>query len=116
MADMTDIVKTSINKNPELAGVYERLVAEVKKFGAVTVEEKKSSVHIKAKSGFAGVHPRKDNLIVQIVSDAPIADLRIFKTEQVSKNRFHNHVRVSSTSEIDGKLKEWLKAAYDLMG
>jgi hypothetical protein len=113
---MSNIVKTAIDKNPELKGVYERLVAEVKKFGGVTVEEKKTSVHIKAKSGFAGVHPRKEGLIVQIVSDAPIADVRVFKTEQVSKNRFHNHVRVSRVGEIDGKLKGWLKAAYDLMG
>jgi len=113
---MSDIVKTAINKNPELKGVYERLVAEVKKFGRVTVEEKKTSVHIKAKAGFAGVHPRKDNLIVQIVSAAPIADSRVFKTEQVSKNRFHNHVRVSRVAEIDGKLRGWLKAAYELMG
>ncbi|MGH8003871.1 MAG: DUF5655 domain-containing protein [Limisphaerales bacterium] len=113
---MSNIVKTAINRNPALKGVYERLVAEVKKFGPVTVEEKKTSVHIKAKAGFAGVHPRKDGLIVQIVTDAPIADPRVFKTEQVSKNRFHNHIWVGDVAEIDGKLKEWLKAAYDLMG
>jgi hypothetical protein len=27
-----------------------------------------------------------------------------------------NIVRVSRALEIDGKLEEWLKAAYDLMG
>jgi hypothetical protein len=34
------------------------------------------------------------------------------KTEQVSKNRFHNELKLNSPDEIDEELLGWLKDAY----
>jgi hypothetical protein len=36
------------------------------------------------------------------------------KTEQVSKNRFHNELKLNSPDEIDEELLGWLKDAHIL--
>lgn len=64
--------------------------------------------------GFAGVHPRKSYLILNLRTDAVIESPRIVKSEQVSKNRFHNEVKLTSPQEIDEELLGWLKEAYAL--
>ena len=40
--------------------VYDRILAATAKFGAVKVEEKTTSVHLVAKTAFAGLHPLGD--------------------------------------------------------
>jgi uncharacterized protein DUF5655 len=44
----------------------------------------------------------------------PIQSQRITKTEQVSKSRFHNEVKLASPSDVDEELLGWLKDAYRL--
>ncbi len=44
----------------------------------------------------------------------PVASPRIAKSEQVSKNRFHNELKLTSPDEIDAELLSWLKDAYAL--
>lgn len=105
---MTDIVETTIRKNQPLQKIYDSLVKELRKLGSVQIEPKKTSVHVKAKSAFAGIHPRKGYLILQIISERPIESKRIVKIEKVSENRFHNHLKISGQEEIDSKLKGWL--------
>jgi len=41
------------------------------------------------------------------------ADVQIW-SEQVSKNRFHNELKLSSPDEIDAELLAWLNDAYAL--
>ena len=53
-------------------------------------------------------------MLLNIRSDKPIASSRVRKTEQVSKNRVHNELLVSSPAEIDAELLAWLAAAYSL--
>ncbi|MBI3872076.1 MAG: DNA replication protein DnaC [candidate division Zixibacteria bacterium] len=112
---MANVVIETIDKNPTLKRTYRHLLRQLRRVGPITVEEKKTSVHLKAKSGFAGVHPRKDHLVLQIVSAAPIKSPRVFKVGQASKSRYHNHVRLARESDVDGVLLEWLSEAYTLM-
>jgi hypothetical protein len=72
---------------PEVNDLYRRLITEVNKFGEITVEEKKTSFHIKGGAAFAGVHPRKQYFILNIVSAAPIKSARVVEQEQVSAHR-----------------------------
>lgn len=95
--------------------LYPKLLSEVEKFGTVTVEEKKSSIHWKNRAAFAGVHPRKEYFILNIVSAAAIDSPRVVKQEQVSKSRYHNEVRIEKEGDIDSELMGWLKKAYELM-
>lgn len=100
---------------PEVRDLYKILLGEIKKFGEVIEEKKKTSIHLKSGKAFAGVHPRKNYFILTIVCSSPIKSPRIIKTEQVSKNRFHNELKVGRPADINVELLAWLKDAYHLM-
>ena len=99
---------------PEVNDLYRRLITELNKFGKITVEEKRTSFHIKSCAAFAGVHPRKQYFILNIVSAAPIKSPRIVEQEQVSAHRFHNRVKIEKVEDINKELLGWLKEAYTL--
>ena len=101
-------------KEPMVRVIYDQLVAHLRRFGPVHEEPKKTSIHLANKSGFAGVHTRKSHLILNIRSDHPIDSPRIIKSEQVSKSRYHQEVKLQSPDEIDSELLTWLQAAYAL--
>lgn len=103
------------SRNQIVKELYQSLLKELKQFGPVIEEPKKTSIHLKNKAGFAGVHPRKDYLIVNIVTSETIISPRIVKQEQVSKSRFHNEIKLESPQDIDAELISWLQSAYTLM-
>lgn len=100
---------------PVVNDLYKILLAEIKKFGEVTEENNKTSIHLKSTKVFAGVHPRKNYFILNIVSARPIQSPRIIKTEQVSRNRFHNELKIEEPADINVELLGWLKTAHELM-
>ncbi|HKI55223.1 MAG TPA: DUF5655 domain-containing protein [Anaerolineales bacterium] len=99
-------------KEPVVRSIYDRILKEVKKFGKVFEEPKKTSIHLANKSAFAGVVTRKTALILNIKSSAPIKHARITKSEQVSASRFHQEVKLISPDEVDPTLIGWLQEAY----
>ncbi|HYL39551.1 MAG TPA: DUF5655 domain-containing protein [Bryobacteraceae bacterium] len=94
--------------------LYRELLAAAKHIGPFREEIKKTSVHLTRGSAFAGVHPRKQHLIVTIKAEKPIRSARIAKAEQVSKNRWHLDVKIAASSDIDSELLGWLRQAYAL--
>jgi len=115
---MTETIYTSTalftGKDEVVQVIYTRLLEELGKLGPFQEEPKKTSIHLVRNTGFAGVHPRKSYLYLNLRTDYPIDSPRIAKTEQVSKNRFHNDLKLNSTDEIDEELLGWLKDAYVL--
>lgn len=101
--------------SPVVKDLYQTLLVELRKLGEFSEEVKKTSIHLKSGKAFAGVHPRKDYFILNIVSDNPIKNPRILKSEQVSKNRYHNELKVEKPADINMELLAWLKTAYELM-
>ncbi|HUS15908.1 MAG TPA: DUF5655 domain-containing protein [Chloroflexia bacterium] len=101
-------------KDPVVTAIYERLLAVLQACGPFTVEPKKSSLHLVRNSGFAGVHPRKSYLYLNMRLDHAIASARVAKTEQVSRNRYHNEIKLTAPDDVDGELASWLQAAYAL--
>ena len=99
---------------PEVNDLYRRLISELNKFGKITVEEKKTSFHIKSGAAFAGVHPRKQYFILNVVSAAPIKSARVVEQAQVSAHRFHNRVKIEKAEDINKELLGWLKEAHKL--
>ncbi len=95
--------------------LYQELLQQVQAFGPARVDEKKTSIHLNNRAGFAGIHPRKRFLYLNIVSAQPIQSSRISKTEQVSKSRFHNELKIERVADIDGEVLGWLRDAYHLM-
>ena len=98
----------------KVLAIYSRLLETLHTLGPVKEEPEKTSIHQVHHSGFAGVHPRKSYLYLNLRTDYPIDSPRITKTEQVSKNRFHNELKLSYPDEIDEELLGWLKDAYAL--
>jgi hypothetical protein len=103
-----------IGKDNVVRSIYERLLEALHTIGPFQEEPKKTSLHLVHRVGFAGVHPRKSYLILNLRTDHPIESQRIFKTEQVSKSRFHNEVKLASPGDVDEELRGWLKDAYML--
>jgi hypothetical protein len=101
-------------RDPVVRSIDDRIIKEVKKFGKVAEEPKKTSIHLANRSAFAGVVTRKNALILNIKSDSPIKHERIRKSEQLSASRFHQEVKLVSPQEVDSTLIAWLKDAYAL--
>ena len=100
--------------DPAVRATYERLLIRVRRIGPVTAEQNKTSIHLKSRAAFAGVHPLKSRLDLNIVSEEPIADPRVTRRDRVSASRYHNTVPINSPHDIDAQLMDWLKRAYEL--
>lgn len=101
--------------DPAVRATYDRLLVHVRRIGPVVTEEKKSTIHLKSRAAFAGVHPLKSRLELNIVSAQPIADRRVVKRDQISAGRYHNVVALNSPHDVDTQLVDWLKTAYELV-
>lgn len=104
-----------IQSNDTSNAIYEKLLEELNKFADIEVEVKKTSLHISHGRAFIGVHPRKDGLLINIVTDSPLQSPRLKRSEKVSANRFHNEIIFGAVDELDEEVINWLKRAYALV-
>lgn len=100
--------------SPVARQLYKDLLKELRQIGRFQEEVKKTSIHLVRGSAFAGVHPRKQHLVITIKAATPIKSPRIVKSEQVSKNRWHLEVKLAASAEMDAELVSWLREAYEL--
>jgi hypothetical protein len=101
--------------DPALQRVYASLLKAVQSLGPVVEERGERSVLLRSRGGFLGVHPKRDGLDLQIVTDHAIRAARVTNVDPVSARRFHVHVRLVTEKEVDAQLLGWLREAYDLM-
>ncbi len=101
-------------KDATVRQIYDRLLKDVKKFGRVVEDPKKTSIHVVNKTAFAGVATRNSAIILTIKSDRHLVSSRIHKSEQTSAHRFHHEVKLTSVADVDAELSDWLKNAYAL--
>ena len=104
-----------VGKDAVVAGIYRQLLDVLHSIGPFREEPKKTSIHLVHTSGFAGVHPRKNYLYLNLRMDRRLQGERVAKSEQVSRNRYHNEVKLTSADAVDGELVGWLKEAYALV-
>ena len=98
-----------------LQRAYAYLLKAVQTFGPVIEERGQHSALFRSRGGFLGVHPKRDALDLQIVTDHVVRAERVTRVDHVSARRFHVHVRVATASDVDRQLLGWLREAYDLM-
>ncbi len=97
--------------------IYAAILARLRgRIGAKRVVEdpKQTCVHLIAGEGgpaYAGLHPRKGAVLLTIRTQAPLVSERVRKAEQVSRNRCHCDLLVSSAAEVDDELIGWLEQA-----
>lgn len=75
---------------------------------------KGASLHVVDGRAFLGVHPRRDGLLLNIVTGDRIESDRLKRSERVSANRVHIEVYVRAPKEIDDEVVGWLAEAYRL--
>jgi hypothetical protein len=92
--------------DPVSQELYKKLLDALGPLGAFEEEVKKPPHHFVRRSAFAGVHSRKQFLLLTIKAAQPVRSPRVLKAEQVSKNRWH----------LAAELLGWLREAYELCG
>ncbi|MBK9713984.1 MAG: hypothetical protein IPO81_22180 [Kouleothrix sp.] len=100
--------------DPDVRAAYERLLEALRAIGPFAEQPKQTSIHLARATGFAGVHPRKRSLTLNLRTDSPIASPRLARVERVSKNRYHNEIKLNHPDQVDAELVGWLRAAYAL--
>ena len=80
MAESATLSQHFEGKDPVVKSIYDRILSGSRKFGPVIEEPKKTSIHLVNKSAFAGVVTRKNALILNIKSAAPIKDKRFARS------------------------------------
>lgn len=116
MTDTAALDALFANKEPSVRATYDKVLTSLAKVGPVKAEPKKTSIHLVRETSFAGAHPKKAWLDLTIRSEKPIESTRVRAQEQVSKNRWHQDVRLSSPKDVDAEVAGWLKSAYALAG
>ena len=101
---------------PEVHETYRRVLEIARTIGPVVEESKKTSIHLVARTAFAGVATRRSSLILTLKSAKDIRSPRIEKREQVSAHRWHVEVRLAKPSDVDRQVATWLSSAYALAG
>ena len=102
------------DRAPALRQTYDALLRLSRRFGEVVEEPKKTSIHLVARSAFAGIALRKNELVLTIKSPADIQSSRIRKREQVSARRWHLEVRLSDPRQVDAEIERWIGQAFEI--
>ena len=102
--------------DPGVLQTYKRLLEAARALGPVTEEPKKTSIHLVARTAFAGIATRRSSLILTLKSAKDIRSPRIERREQASAHRWHVEIRLAKPSDVDRQLTTWLSAAYALAG
>ena len=108
------IERVFARSEPQVRAVVHALIERVRQLPDVAVDPKGTCLHLNRRTAFAGLHPRRSALLLNLRSSAPIESPRIRKVERVSANRCHNELLIESVEAIDGELMDWIAAAHAL--
>jgi hypothetical protein len=111
MADVPEVLAKSA---PNVLATYDAILEYAATLGPYQADAKKTSIHLVRETGFAGVHPRKAHLILNVRLRRALPDGSRWKSEQVSKNRWHHETRLESPDDLDGEVRALLEEAYGL--
>lgn len=112
------ITKESLfaKRPPALKNLYERVVKEVKQFGAYREETVRPDViFLKTASTFLGIKIKKDHLEVEFFLDHLEDIPPVFKYLQTSKHRVVHHVAIDNAGDITPQLIRWMQQSYELV-
>lgn len=113
---MTDdaIERIFARSEPGVRALARTLIGRAQTLPGTTVDPKGTCIHLNRRTAFAGLHPRKSALLLNLRSSAPIESGRIRKVERASANRYHNELLLESADAIDDELMGWISEAHAL--
>jgi Domain of unknown function (DUF5655) len=112
----SDIDRIFARSEPHVRALAAALIERARALPDVTVEPKGTCIHLNRRTAFAGLHPRKSALLLNLRAAAPIANPRIRKVEQASANRYHSELLIESADALDDELMGWIADAHALAG
>jgi predicted transport protein len=115
--DLGELVAEQYKGKEALKPIYDRLLAEIKKFGNdVEIAPKKAYVSIRRKKQFAMLTPAtKTRFEIGINLKSAGAAGKLEKITTANSMCSHR-IKLESAEEIDSETIEWLKAAYTEAG
>jgi hypothetical protein len=101
---------------PHVRTLVVALIERALALSGVSVDPKETCIHLNRRVAFAGLHPRKSALFLNLRTSAPIESPRIRRHERASANRYHNEMLLESADAIDQELMDWIAEAHALAG
>jgi hypothetical protein len=101
-------------KAPVVRQTYDRLLTELRGFGAVREAPRETSIHLDNRRGFAGVYTRKNYFNLRFRLAHKLEHPRITRVKRQSSRRYMHNVKLTNEADIDAELLGWLREAYDL--
>jgi hypothetical protein len=99
---------------PHVRALAASLIAQAEQLDGVVVDPKGTCIHLNRRTAFAGLHPRRSAVLLNLRSSEPIESARVRKVERVSTNRCHNELLIESPAAIDDELMGWIADAHAL--
>ena len=103
------------NLSPELVALFDVLIAAIQDFGAFKIEPVKDAIILRKSSAFVTIRIQKECLDISFKLDSHIEEFPVYKSLQLSKQRWAHALKLEKDEEIDNQLMGWLKGAYDLV-
>ena len=99
---------------PAVRTLARTLIATAQELPDVVVDPKGTCIHLNRRVAFAGLHPRKTGVLLNLRTSAPLESSRIRKTERLSANRYNNETLIESPAALDAELRGWIAQAHAL--
>jgi hypothetical protein len=93
--------------------IYNAIVGYLQTLGPVHIDAVKVGVFLKNETKLAEVRPMARALSLSVVLPYPLDHHRVSRRMKVSADRIAHNVKLSTVSDVDDELKEWLAQAYD---
>ena len=100
-------------KTPHAVALYRRFEQLAMAVGDVVVAPAKTRIGFQRRRIFAAVNRiAAGHIDVHIVTSRPIDSPRVRRIDALAPDCYVNHLRITSTQELDAELAAWLKQGY----
>ena len=101
---------------PKVKKLFTKLVAQLEKFGPLSVTSAKNGIHLQRRTQFCSIYVRKRHLLLELLGDRNLTDPTILKVTQPSADRFVYTFHIAKLEDMNQNVLSWLKRAYQLAG
>lgn len=112
--DVLDLESHFARGNPELVMAFQAIEAALLAVGDFEIVPVKTMIVFRKTSNFGGVTFKRGALDVGFFLGRRVFHPRITKVEEISPKKIAHHVRVTSVTDVDAELIDWLQQAYML--
>ena len=99
-------------RSPQVARLYRRYAALVRKCGPVMVSPNKTRIAFMARMRFAGCRVGKDTLHIGFLLSRRVQSARISRVEFIPPHYYVHHLPVRTLGELNSELLGWLRESY----